>query len=92
MEDELLYLKVENNTLITHPPLEHQRLEGYSFIAFPPEHVNSFLEIYNIVPTYIDPNDTYGYFDEVNGVWTGMIGHVCRLFTKFNLSSIFFED
>ena len=53
-------------------------------IAQPSEQVNSFLEAYGIVPTYLDPNYVFGYFDEVNGIWTGMIGHV-SLFAIFRL-------
>ena len=79
MEDDLLYLKVENSTLITYPPsFEHERKEGQSLIAFPSEQVNSFLKDYNIEPTYIDPDYVYGYYDEVNRNWTGMMGHVSR--------------
>lgn len=77
MDDHYLYLKVENNTLLTYP-FEHELKEGYSFVAFPSEHINSFLEAHGIVPTYIDSNYDYGYYDEVNGKWTGMIGHVSR--------------
>ena len=76
MEDDYLYLKVENNILINYPPFEHMRREGDPMIAHVPEQVNSFLEACDIEPTYIDPNYVYGYFDEVNGNWTGMIGHV----------------
>ena len=82
-----MYFKVENNMLMTYPPFEHQRKEGYSMIAQPSEQVNSFLEAYGIVPTYLDPNYVFGYFDEVNGIWTGMIGHVsfqfCFIFHDF---------
>ena len=80
MEDDYLHLKVVNNKLITFPKIEfeHQRREGEFEITPHPGQVNSFLETYNIVPTYIDPNYVYGYYDEVNGNWTGMIGHVCK--------------
>ena len=87
MEDDLFYIKVENNSLITYPPHEHERQEGLSMIAFHAEQVNSFLEAHDIEATYIDPNYVYGYFDEVNGIWTGMIGHVsfqfCFIFHDF---------
>ena len=73
MDDYYLYLYVENNTLTSYD-FEHN-LEA-PVIAHPAEHVNSFLVEYNIVPTYIDPNYTYGWYDEVNESWTGMIGHV----------------
>ena len=78
MEHEPVHLKVENNTLITYPPLQHQRIEDLPFIALFPEHINSFLEAYNIEPTYIDPNYVYGIFDEIHGNWTGMMGHVSK--------------
>ena len=84
MEDDYYFLKIENNTLITYPPFEHQRMEGFSTISFPAEHVNTFLEANDIIPTYIDPNYVYGYFDEVNGNWTGMIGHVKGLIKMTN--------
>ena len=56
--------------------MQHMQREGYSSIANLEEQVNSFLEIYDIEATFIDPNWVYGYFDEVTGKWTGMIGHV----------------
>lgn len=78
MEDSYLKLKVVNNTLIFDTPVtDHGLLAGEkSYLAWPAEHVNSFLESYNIVPTYIDANNVYGVFDEVSGKWTGMMGHV----------------
>ena len=77
MDQEWLFLRVENNTLENYP-FEHERKEGYSYIAFPAEHVNSFLQSHDIVPTYIDANFAYGYYDESTGNWTGMMGHVRR--------------
>ena len=56
MEDDWLYLKVEDNKLITYPPYLHGLKTDYSYITYPEEHVNSFLDAYNIIPTYIDPN------------------------------------
>ena len=57
--------------------MDNKRLEGWSYIA---DQVNSFLDMNAIDPTYIDPNWVYGYFDEVHGNWTGMIGHVSVFF------------
>ena len=74
MEDDVLLFKVVNNTLIIyHNNTDEWQGAGYTYIA---DQVNTFLKAYDIEPTYIDPNYTYGYFDEVNGNWTGMIGHV----------------
>ena len=76
MDDDWLYLKVVNGTLVSYPYL-HGLKTAYSYITYPVEHVNSFLDAYNIEPTYIDPNFVYGYIDEATGLWTGMLGHVC---------------
>ena len=92
MEDDLLYIKVENNSLKVYPPVQHGLLTGklynketiyYSsliagnqLMAYPPEHVNSFLKEFGVVADYIDPNFVYGFFDEVTGTWSGMMEHV----------------
>lgn len=83
MDQEWLFLKVENNTLITFPQYQHEHTEGYSYISFPAEQVNTFLEAHSIVPTYIDPNYVYGYYDNINKIWTGMMGHVCNIEISF---------
>lgn len=78
MEDDFLYILVENNTLVTYPTFLHGEMSsaGESNIPYPPEHINTFIEAYDIVPDYIDPNYIYGRYDEVTGKWSGMLGHV----------------
>ena len=49
---------------------------GNQLIAYPPEHLNTFLEDYGVVADYIDPNFVYGFFDEETGTWSGMMEHV----------------
>ena len=51
-------------------------MQGNQLIAYPPEHLNTFLEEYGVVADYIDPDFVYGYFDEVTGTWSGMMEHV----------------
>ena len=47
------------------------------FITHPHEHVLEFIEMYGVVPDYVESEDfIYGYIDEVTGEWTGMVGNV----------------
>ena len=40
------------------------------------EILKPFFEIYNITPTWVDCNFTWGLFDEETGHWTGAVGKV----------------
>ena len=73
-EDSWAYLLVINNTLIHSPTWS---LEAHGYQGSQIHHVNSFNELYNVVPTYIfSPGCEYGRYDEVYGNWSGMLGHV----------------
>ena len=48
-------------------------------IAYPPEHLNTFLEEHGVDADYIDPNFVYGCLDEVTETWSGMMEHVKRI-------------
>ena len=82
MEDDFLYILVVNNTLVTYPPFLHGEMSsiGSGNIPYPPEHINTFIEAYNIVPDYIDPDYIYGRYNELHGNWSGMLGHVSQVF------------
>ena len=54
MEDDYLYILVRNNTMIEFPPvnLAETLMQGWD-LSYPPEHINTFLDIYDVVHTYI---------------------------------------
>ena len=53
-----------------------------SNIAFNYEILSSFFENYNITPTWINCNYTWGWFDEETGNWTGCLGKVIFICNK----------
>ena len=87
MEDDYLYILIENNTMISYPPWDIEeflyKCTGNCDLAYAPDHIISFLERYPVVPTYIDAGYEYGRYDEVHGNWSGMIGHVIYLLRKW---------
>ena len=84
MEDPYnILIRIENDTIFYKPNIPHGLMSDTSLISSHAEQVSSFLEEYGIVPTFIDSNRVYGAYDEVNGNWTGMIGHVNHIFTKY---------
>ena len=79
--DDYLAILVENNTMFTYPPwpLEDVLHDCLGCdLAYPPDQIIAFLELYPYVtPTYIDvPTGEYGRKDPEYGNWSGMIGHV----------------
>ena len=48
----------------------------YTYISRDFEIVGEFLRQHNIIPTWIDSNFTFGWYDEESGKWTGEIGKV----------------
>ena len=81
MEDDYLYILIENNTMISFPPWHISEFlsddcSGGCDLAFAPDHIISFIERYPVVPTYIDADYEYGRYDARYGNWSGMMGHV----------------
>ena len=78
-------IKIKDDIIYYYPNIPHGLWTGTSLIASHAEQTNTFLEEFGIVPTFIDSKWVYGAYDEVNGNWTGMIGHVCWIFVLFFL-------
>ena len=70
------HYKVENNTLIVDPPIEHGLYTEHFYTAFHGEHVISFMEQFGIEADYLDPKRVAGRYNEQYGNWSGMMGHV----------------
>ena len=62
------------NTLVESSPTPIKDL--YSYIPQDFEIIGEFLRQHNIIPTWIDCNETFGWYDEEAGNWTGEIGKV----------------
>ena len=51
-------------------------IDDESSIPYDFEVIGEFLRQHNIIPTWIDCNYTFGWYDEELGKWTGEIGKV----------------
>ena len=51
-------------------------IDDESSIPYYFEVIGEFLRQHNIIPTWIDSNFTFGWYDEESGKWTGEIGKV----------------
>ena len=79
-------LKVENNTLIPEPPIgKNMDMNGIykpmfygqvSGLSWDWEVLSKFFSNHNIEPNWLDCNETWGWFDEDQGEWTGFLGKV----------------
>ena len=47
------------------------------------EILQSFFDNYNVKPTWINCNSTWGYFDDETGHWTGAVGQVLIKLSKY---------
>ena len=56
------------------------RTEFTSQIAYDNEILMTFFQNFNVTPIWIDCNQTWGWFDEETGHWTGSIGKVSSYF------------
>ena len=70
------YLQIDNvtNTVVKTNPVPING--GSSYIPYDFEIIGEFLRQHNIIPTWIDSNFTFGWYDEESGKWTGEIGKV----------------
>ena len=69
--------EVENNLLIHIPRRYIHNIHGIaSSMTYDWEILSKFFAIHNIEPNWLDCNDTYGFYDEDLGGWTGCMGKV----------------
>ena len=69
-------LKVENNTLIPYYPVKRSPKGTRSLISQDWEVLSTFLDIHQIVPTWLNCNYSWGYYEEEEERWTGCMGKV----------------
>ena len=69
----ILQIDEVTNTVVEISPAP---LKGYSYIPYDFEIIGEFLRQNNIIPTWIDCNNTFGWHDEESGKWTGEMGKV----------------
>ena len=64
----------ETQTMVEYPV---RPVNGwYSYIPLDWEIIQPFLDHYNLKPTWLDCNYTWGWFDEETWTWTGAVGKV----------------
>ena len=70
--------KIENNTLVNKKKTEiDEYIHGaFSNMVFNLVILSKFFATYNIEPNWLDCNNTYGWYDEELGGWTGCVGKV----------------
>ena len=68
--------KAENNKLMPYPAAGTWLYGEISKMSFDWEVLYNFFAIHNIEPNWLDCKDTYGWFDEDLGGWTGCMGKV----------------
>ena len=68
------YFLIVNNSMVEHPPMI---MEGvHSFIPYNFEILEIFFKNKNIIVNWIDCNQTWGWYDDETGRWTGAVGKV----------------
>ena len=69
--------KVENNSLIQSERFPFNYIHGeFSDMPLDWEIFSKFFTLYNIEPNWLDCNQTWGWYDEELGGWTGCMGKV----------------
>ena len=69
------FMTVENNTLLQIP--QKRALPGeISIISQDWEVHDKFFSLFNIEPIWLNCNQTWGWYDEELGAWTGCMGKV----------------
>ena len=75
--NDLNWFEIDNiyNTMVEYP---HWWVIGGAFGAKIQDYVilKTFFSKFNIKPTWINCNFTWGWFDDVTGHWTGAVGQV----------------
>ena len=76
----ILHMDIDTHTLIHFPPRfppHRWKLYGYeSQFSYDWEILDKFFSIHNIEPNWLNCNETWGWFDEDLGGWTGCMGKV----------------
>ena len=72
------WLEVENNSLVHIPRIPEDNIHGTwrSVMSYDFEILSKFFSVHNIDPNLLDCNDTWGWYDEDLGGWTGCMGKV----------------
>ena len=78
------WFEIDNitNTMVEYPywmPIA----DGWSEKLYDRDILKSFFANYNIKPTWINCNYTWGWFDDETGQWTAAVGQV-KILTKKN--------
>ena len=69
--------KIENNSQVQLPREVGDNINGlYSNMPYEWELFFKFFSIHNIEPNWLYCNETYGWYDEELGDWTGCVGQV----------------
>ena len=82
------FFKVENNTLLQHPPQSGIKLRGdRPYISHEWEVWPIFFKAHNIEPVWVYCDGMWGRYDEEQGEWTGSLGKVrCHNAEFFSIS------
>ena len=80
--NDLNYFEVMNNTLIPDP--EERNLKGTAAsVSQFWEVLSTFINIHQILPTWLNCGYSWGYFDEEEGQWTGCMGKVRIIYNDY---------
>ena len=73
------FFEIDNitNTMIEYPKMtEYGLISDYGKHSYEYEILKSFFSKFNVKPTWINCNFTWGWFDDETGHWTGAVGQV----------------
>ena len=75
--NEVDFFEIDNitNTMVEYD-LPALMFQDYSEIAYEYEILKTFFTKFNVKPTWINCNYTWGWFDDEAGHWTGAVGQV----------------
>ena len=82
--NDLYWFEIDDitNTMVEYPHWEIM-VSDHGTFSDQFEILKSFFANYNIKPTWINCNYTWGLFDDETGQWTGAVGQV-KILTKKN--------
>ena len=89
--NEYNYFEIDNitNTMVEYPKLNKNGLiHDYGQYSHEYSIMKSFFSKFNIKPTWINCNYTWGWFDNVTGHWTGAVGQV-KILTYNRIIKVF---
>ena len=77
------------NTMIEYPRVtEEGPISDYGYHSLDHHILKTFFSKFNIKPTWINCNYTWGWFDDESGHWTGAVGQV-EILTKNRIIKVF---